>query len=173
MAMTVGFLGLGSMGRPMAVNLAAAGFPLRVWNRTRGKGAGIANAVEVATPREAAQGADVVLSMLADDVAVEAVALGPDGLVHGLAKGAVHAGCSTISPQLARRLAAAHAAQGQRYASAPVFGRPDAAQAKQLFVVPGGDAAAVERCGPVFAALGTVGAPLPAPEQANLVKLVG
>jgi 3-hydroxyisobutyrate dehydrogenase-like beta-hydroxyacid dehydrogenase len=173
MATTVAFLGLGNMGRPMAVNLAAAGFSLRLWNRTPGKGAGIGGARELSTPREAAQGAALAVTMLADDAALEATVLGDDGLAQGLAEGAVHVGCSTISPALARKLTALHAARKQRYVSAPVFGRPDAAAARQLFVVPGGDAAALEGCRPLFAALGQTGAAVPRPEQANLIKLVG
>jgi 3-hydroxyisobutyrate dehydrogenase-like beta-hydroxyacid dehydrogenase len=173
MTTTVAFLGLGNMGRPMAANLAAAGFPLRLWNRTPGKGAGIGGARELPTPREAAQGAALAVTMLADDAALEATVLGDDGLAQGLAEGAVHVGCSTISPAFARELTALHAARKQRYVSAPVFGRPDAAAARQLFVVPGGDADALERCRPLFAALGQAGAAVPVPEQANLIKLVG
>ncbi|GAC1342384.1 MAG: NAD(P)-dependent oxidoreductase [Myxococcales bacterium] len=173
MATTVAFLGLGSMGRPMAVNLAAAGFSLRLWNRTPGKGAGIAGARELATPREAVQGAALAVTMLADDAAVEATVLGDDGLAQGLGEGCVHVGCSTISLALARKLTALHATRKQRYVSAPVFGRPDAAAARQLVGVPGGDGDALERCKPLFAGLGQAGAALPAPDQANLVKLVG
>jgi 3-hydroxyisobutyrate dehydrogenase-like beta-hydroxyacid dehydrogenase len=173
MATTVAFLGLGSMGRPMAVNLAAAGFLLRLWNRTRGKGAGIDGAREFSTPREAAQGAALAVTMLADDAAVETTVLGDDGLAQGLSEGAVHVGCSTISPALARKLTALHAGRNQHYVGAPVFGRPDVAAARQLFVIPGGNPDALERCRPLFAALGQAGPAVPVPEQASLIKVVG
>jgi 3-hydroxyisobutyrate dehydrogenase-like beta-hydroxyacid dehydrogenase len=144
-----------------------------VWNRTPGKGAEIPGARELPTAGEAAQGAEFVVTMLADDAAVESVVLGKDGALQSMREGAIHAGCSTISVALAHRLAEQHAARGKRYVSAPVFGRPDAAAARQLYVVPGGDREALERCWPLFLALGQAGTALPLPEHANLVKLIG
>lgn len=173
MAATVAFLGLGRMGHAMAANLAAAGFSLRVWNRTPGKGRDIEGARELATAREAAEGAEFVVTMLADDAAVESVVLWEDGVLQSMREGAVHVGCSTISVSLARKLTAQHAALAQHYVSAPVFGRPDAAAARQLYVVPGGEQKVLERCWPLFLALGQGGTALPRPEQANLVKLIG
>jgi 3-hydroxyisobutyrate dehydrogenase-like beta-hydroxyacid dehydrogenase len=173
MGATVAFLGLGKMGLAMAKNLAAAGYSMRVWNRTPGKGAEIPGARELPTAGEAAQGAEFVVTMLADDAAVESVVLGKDGALQSMREGAIHVGCSTISVALAHRLAEQHAARGKRYVSAPVFGRPDAAAARQLYVVPGGDREALERCWPLFLALGQAGTALPLPEHANLVKLIG
>jgi 3-hydroxyisobutyrate dehydrogenase-like beta-hydroxyacid dehydrogenase len=167
--MLVGHCGLGRMGRPMAANLAAAGHSVRVWNRTRGKAP--EGAVECGTPAEAAEGASIVVSMLADDTAVQAVVLGEHGLLKGMRPGAIHCGMSTISMQLSQRLADAHKAAGQRYVAAPVFGRPDAAEARKLWIVAGGEA--VEECKPLFDALGQGVFPLALAPQASLTKLCG
>jgi 3-hydroxyisobutyrate dehydrogenase-like beta-hydroxyacid dehydrogenase len=112
--------------------------------------------------------------MLSDDAAVEGVVLGESGLLGGLGQGAVHVSSSTISVGLSERLAEAHAKAGQRYVSAPVFGRPEAAEAKQLWVLAAGAKADVERCRPLLEALGrgltVLGERAP---QANVVKLSG
>lgn len=169
--MDVGFIGLGQMGRAMAANLLAAGHTLSVWNRSPDKAADLvaAGARLATTPADAARG-DVVMTMLADDAAVEAVVHGPDGI---LSAPALHVSHSTIGTALAARLARDHAAHAG-FVSAPVFGRPPAAQAAKLFIVAAGPDAAVERCLPLFAALGQrtfrVGGDAPA---ANLVKLGG
>ncbi len=174
--MKVGFIGLGNMGQPMARNLRAAGHELAVFNRSREKaeplrqqGARVAD-----SPADAARGAEVVFSMLSDDAAVEGVVLGESGLLGGLGQGAVHVSSSTISVALSERLAEAHAKAGQRYVSAPVFGRPEAAEAKQLWVLAAGAKADVERCRPLLEALGrgltVLGERAP---QANVVKLSG
>jgi 3-hydroxyisobutyrate dehydrogenase-like beta-hydroxyacid dehydrogenase len=170
---TIGFLGAGAMGAPMAANLAAAGFSVRLWNRSRARAEAVAGVTVAATPMAAATGAEFVVTMLADDTAVEAVTLGADGLLAGLETGAIHLSMSTLSVAITRRLAAAHADRGCGFVAAPVFGRPDAAAAKLLWIVPGGAAADVERCTPVFAALGQGSFPMPGPEQAALAKLVG
>jgi len=174
--MKVGFIGLGSMGYAMAEQLRSAGHALVVYNRTRerserllGRGVRVAE-----SPAAAARYADVVITMVADDAAVEAVTLGDDGVVAGLSPGAVHVSSSTISIALSQRLAAIHAKANQGYVAAPVFGRPDDAAVKELWVVAGGPQAAVDRCMPVLEALGRgvtrVGESAPA---ANVVKLVG
>ena len=152
--MKVGFIGLGGMGLAMAENLLRAGHDLTVYNRTRARAAGLSGVRLATTPREAAAGAEVLISMLADDAAVEQVILGADGAVHGLGAGAVHAGMSTISHGLTRRLATEHAASGQRYVAAPVFGRPEAARAAKLWIVAAGPSEAIERCRPLFDAMG-------------------
>jgi 3-hydroxyisobutyrate dehydrogenase-like beta-hydroxyacid dehydrogenase len=170
---SVAFLGLGSMGLPMARNLVQAGFDVRVWNRTAAKTRDVPGARPAPTPAAAADGAEFAVSMLADDAAVEAAALGPDGVLAGLRKGAIHVGASTVSVALCRRLAEAHAAKGVGYVAAPVFGRPEAAAAKQLWIVPGGAAADVERCSAVFAALGQGLFPMGSAPQASLAKLLG
>lgn len=171
--MTVAWLGLGQMGLAMARNLAAGGFRLRAWNRTAEKARQLPDATIAETPRAAAAGADLVVSMLADDVAVESVVFGVDGILAGMKPGALHVGMSTISVALARRLAEAHPKAKSRYLSAPVFGRPDAAAARKLWVVPGGspeDRAVAE---PIFGVLGQGTFPMDTAPQANLAKLVG
>lgn len=157
----------------MARNLVQAGFEVRVWNRTAAKTRDVPGARPAATPAAACAGAEFAVSMLADDTAVEGTVLGPDGALAGLAGGSLHIGASTISVALCRRLAAAHAAKGVGYVAAPVFGRPDAAAARQLWIVPGGAPAEVERCSPVFSALGQGTFPMGSAPQATLAKLLG
>ncbi len=166
--MKVGFIGLGQMGSAMAANLVEAGHDVTVWNRSPGKADALiaAGATLGATPADAAQG-DVVMTMLADDAALEAVVHGEGGI---LGAPALHVSHSTIGVALADRLAADQAA----YVAAPVFGRPPAAQAGKLFVVAAGAADLIDRCEPLFAAIGQrvfrVG---DTPSAANLVKLSG
>jgi len=167
----IGFCGLGRMGRPIAKNLAEAGFEVRAWNRTPGKAP--EGVVECANPREAAQGARIVVTMLADDAAVQAVVLGEDGLLKGMRDGAVHVGMSTISTQLSQRLYDAHKAARQQFVAAPVFGRPEAAEARKLWIAPGGDETAVAACQPLFAAIGQGTFPAGSAPQASLAKLCG
>ncbi|HWE25744.1 MAG TPA: NAD(P)-dependent oxidoreductase [Myxococcales bacterium] len=168
---TVGFIGLGRMGTPMAANLVAAGFVVRVWNRTPGKAP--AGVVECASPRESAAGCDVVASMVTDDAAVERVTFAEDGLLAGLKPGAIHVSMSTISLPTSRKLREAHLRAGQRFVSAPVFGRPEAAQNKQLWIVCGGEKADLDRCERLFNALGRGTFTFGEAPQANLVKLIG
>jgi 3-hydroxyisobutyrate dehydrogenase-like beta-hydroxyacid dehydrogenase len=174
--MKVGFVGLGSMGRAMAASLLDAGHELAVYNRTRARSEGLheRGARIAETPAEAAAGAAVVFSMLADDAAVEAVTLGEAGIVVGLAPGAVHASSSTISVALSERLELAHAAAKQSYVVTTVFGRPEAAVAKQLWVLAAGNPVAVEKCIPLLEAIGRgvtrFGDKAP---TANIVKLAG
>lgn len=174
--MRIAFLGTGRMGLPMARNLAAAGHELAAWNRTRARAEALAeHGVRVAgSLADAARGAEVAVTMLADDHAAEEVVFGRDGLLDALADGAVHLSSSTIGVELSRRLAEAHRARGQGYVAAPVFGRPEAAEAKKLKVVAAGAAETVERCRPLFDAVGertfVVGGD---PAAANVVKLCG
>jgi 3-hydroxyisobutyrate dehydrogenase-like beta-hydroxyacid dehydrogenase len=174
--MKLAFVGLGKMGSGMARNLLRAGHELTVYNRTRQKADALANegARVAGTPAEASGDADAVITMLSDDQAVEAAVFDEGGIASGLHSGAAHIGSSTVSTAFARRLTAAHSDRAQHYISAPVFGRPDAAEARKLLVVPAGDAVAVERCRPVFDAIGrgtfVAGAE---PWQANAVKLCG
>jgi 3-hydroxyisobutyrate dehydrogenase-like beta-hydroxyacid dehydrogenase len=174
--MRIGFVGLGAMGTPMARNLVRAGHSVAVYNRTRSRAEALAvdGARGVAaTPAEAARNAEAVLTMLADDRAVENV-LFDGGLAGAISPGAAHISMSTISVALSQRLAREHAARGQVYLAAPVFGRPEVAEAGKLWVVAGGDAAQVERFRPLFSALGrglsVAGAE---PWKANVVKLCG
>jgi 3-hydroxyisobutyrate dehydrogenase-like beta-hydroxyacid dehydrogenase len=174
--MKVGFVGLGSMGGGMAESLLSVGHELVVYNRTRERAERLRErgARVAATPREAARDAQVVVTMLADDAAVESVTFGGDGLLSGLAEGAVHVSSSTISVALSERLAAAHAAAKQGFVSAPVFGRPDAAAAGKLWVVVAGPSDDVDRCVPLLEAVGRGMTRLgESPSAANVVKLAG
>jgi 3-hydroxyisobutyrate dehydrogenase-like beta-hydroxyacid dehydrogenase len=173
--MKVGFIGLGRMGSGMAANILGAGHDLTVYNRTVAKTEALsAQGARVATRlAEACQG-QAVFTMLANDAAVEAVVYGRDGLLANLPQGAVHIGSSTISTALSQRLAADHAAAGQDYLAAPVFGRPDAAAAAKLFVIVAGRPEAVATASPLFEAVGQrTFVVSEQPEAANLVKLSG
>jgi 3-hydroxyisobutyrate dehydrogenase-like beta-hydroxyacid dehydrogenase len=171
--MKVGFIGLGNMGGAMAANLKKAGHELIAYNRTRAKaeqsGARVAN-----TPADAARDAEVVITMLADDDAVKKVVFGADGLASTLPPGAIHVSMSTISVALSQELAEEHRVHKQTYVAAPVFGRPQAAEAGKLVVVAAGDPAAIKKCEPLFAAIGQRTFPMgdEAP-KANVVKLSG
>ena len=174
--MKVGFIGLGNMGLPMARNLIQAGHELTVYNRTREKAKTLANdgARVAGTPGEACRDAEVVMTMLADDPATEEVVFGTHGIVASLKSGGIHVAHSTISTSLARRLAGEHAHVHQGYLSAPVFGRPDAAAAKKLVVAAAGGNEFVDRCRPLFDAVGRATYVIgPEPWQANAVKLCG
>lgn len=154
---TLALLGLGLMGKPMAANLAKAGFPLTVWNRTRARAEEVAAAardVRVAsTAAEAAQ-ADVVLTMVSDPPALESVLWDIHGVMEGLRKGALLIDSSTVSPSLARKVAAACAARGAAFLDAPVTGGTWGAEKGELVFMVGGDAAALERATPVLNAMG-------------------
>ncbi|HEY3253582.1 MAG TPA: NAD(P)-dependent oxidoreductase [Polyangiaceae bacterium] len=174
--MKVGFVGLGAMGFAMAESLLSQGHQLFVYNRSREKAQPLheAGARISATPGEAAREAEVVISMLSDDPAVEAVTFGAAGILAALRPNAVHVSCSTISVALSERLAAVHGEAGLGYVSAPVFGRPEAAVTKKLWVLAAGKAADVERALPVLEALGRGVTRLgETASLANLVKLTG
>ncbi|MCU0622052.1 MAG: NAD(P)-dependent oxidoreductase [Gemmatimonadales bacterium] len=167
---TIAVVGLGQMGRPIAANLVAAGFAVRTCNRS---GGAVDGATAAPTIARAVSGADVAVTMLSEDAAVEAVTFGDGGLLASLDAGALHLGMSTISVALAGRLAEAHAAAGQAFVAAPVFGRPEAAAARQLWIVPGGEPAHLDRLAPVFAAVGQGTWPMPGAREAALAKLCG
>lgn len=173
--MKVGFIGLGRMGSGMASSLLRAGYEVTVYNRTPGRsGALAAQGARVAATVAHACDGEAVMTMLANDAAVEKLVLGPDGVVSHLPRGALHISSSTISVALSRRLAGAHASSGQRFVSAPVFGRPDAAAAARLFIVAAGEAAAREPAARLLRVLGQrTFFVSDKPEAANLVKLSG
>ncbi len=177
--MSIAFIGLGSMGTGMAARLVKAGHDVTVWNRSPGKAADLvaAGAREAGTIAEAVADAAVAFSILADDAALLAVlrgAGGGGGLLGGLPERALHVSLSTISVAAADRAAKEHADHGQRYLSAPVFGRPAAAAAGQLSIVAAGAAADIDEAEPYLKAMGPklfrVGE---TPSAANLVKLCG
>jgi 3-hydroxyisobutyrate dehydrogenase-like beta-hydroxyacid dehydrogenase len=138
---TVGFIGLGLMGAPMATNIARAGFPLKVYNRTASKANAVASfgARVVASPKEAAIDSDVVVTMLSDQTAVEKVVFGEEGLLVGASPGQVWIDMSTISPQESRQNATRVAAQRIKMLDAPVMGSTGPAAAGTLIIMVGGD----------------------------------
>jgi 3-hydroxyisobutyrate dehydrogenase-like beta-hydroxyacid dehydrogenase len=176
----VGFVGLGHMGKAMAANLAAAGCHVIAHTRRADRmnelaALGLEPKIELSDLFDC----EIVISMLPDDAAVREVVLGreglgPDGLAAGLRPGAVHLSMSTISSKAASQLAAEHARRGQGYVAGPVFGNPDAAKARELFILAAGAPADVDRCQPIFNILGqqtfVIGSD---PGAANLFKLAG
>ncbi len=175
-AMKIAFIGLGRMGMGMARNLLRAGHTVSVFNRSREKAVALAaeGARAASSPADACRDAEAVMTMLADDHALEQIVFGNDGIASALKKDCVHLSHSTISTALARRLTAEHSQRNQGYLSVPVFGRPDSAEAKNLVVVAAGPTEYVERCRPLLDAIGrqtfVVGTE---PWQANVAKLCG
>jgi len=171
--MKLAFIGAGNMGSAMARNLLKAGHRVTVFNRTRARAEPLQQdgAVLASSPAEAARGVDAVVTMLAEDQAVEQAA---QSFMETLDRGAIHIGMSTIGVACSKRLAEGHAVREQVYVAAPVFGRPTAAAAAKLWIVAAGAGQALERCQPVFDALSrgcsVVGAD---PWLANAVKLSG
>jgi 3-hydroxyisobutyrate dehydrogenase-like beta-hydroxyacid dehydrogenase len=176
----IGFIGLGHMGTAMAANLAAAGRQVIAFVR-RPDQIGQLEAIGLRPTTDIGDLLDceVVISMLPDDDAVREIVFGHgndglDGLATGRMAGAIHLSMSTISTAAASLLAAEHARLGQGYVAAPVFGNPDAAKARQLFIIAAGVPADVARCQPIFDNLGqrtfVVGTD---PQDANLIKLLG
>jgi 3-hydroxyisobutyrate dehydrogenase-like beta-hydroxyacid dehydrogenase len=173
--MHVGFIGLGRMGKAMAANLLRGGHRLRVWNRSRGAALALEplGAEAVARPAEAAASAEVLMLMLADDAATRAVLI-DEGVLERLPASAVCVNLATVSVAAAQELGRLTAARGVAYVAAPVFGRPEVAAAGKLNIVVAGEAAALERVGPLLAAIGERIWPVGAqPERANVVKLAG
>jgi 3-hydroxyisobutyrate dehydrogenase-like beta-hydroxyacid dehydrogenase len=173
--MKIGFIGLGQMGAGMATNLLKAGHEVAVYNRTASKSEALVRlGARAQGSVEAVCDADAVITMLADDAALEDIVFGKAGVLASLRKGSAHISSSTISVALSKRLAAAHAAAGQHYLAAPVFGRPDAAANGKLFVVVGGPAEVVDTYMPLFKDLGQKTFVMSTrPQDANLVKLSG
>ncbi len=174
--MKIGFLGLGKMGTPMAMHLIAAGHELRVWNRTEGKTEPLLRegAIAAGTPAEAELGADAVFTMLFDDAANEEVIFGSNGLMDAMSPGGLHISCSTVSVALSERLTAEHARRGHQFVAAPVFGRPNVAEAGRLWIVTAGEESAIAKARPLLEPLSrgisVVGTE---PRQAHAVKLGG
>lgn len=176
MAETIGFIGLGNMGEPIAENLRRAGYDMRVYNRTRAKAAHLVEkgAVPATKPADVAQPGGVVFTMLADDRALEEVCLADPSFVEVLGKGGIHVSLSTISPAAARRLAEHHQKYGVTYVASPVFGRPEAAAAAKLWVCVSGPALAKKAVDPMLKAIGQGVLDFgDDPGTANVVKLCG
>jgi 3-hydroxyisobutyrate dehydrogenase-like beta-hydroxyacid dehydrogenase len=176
----IGFVGLGRMGAAMAGNLAAEGQQVVAYVR-RPDQIGKLEALGLRPTTDIGDlfHCEVVISMLPDDDAVRDIVFGRedislDGLAASLSPGAIHLSMSTISTATASLLASTHARNGQGYVAAPVFGNPDAAKARQLFIVAAGGRGDIERCRPILARLGQrtfeIG---DVPGDANLFKLLG
>jgi 3-hydroxyisobutyrate dehydrogenase-like beta-hydroxyacid dehydrogenase len=173
--MKIGFIGLGNMGSAIAANLVRAGHEVAVWNRSPEKARGlVAQGAALSPSPKAAAAHEVVMTMLADDSALDEVLGGTEGLLEGLGRGALHISLSTISVRMADRITRLHRERGQRLVCAPVFGRPEAAAAAKLFVVAAGASADLDAASAIFSAIGqrvfNIGE---RPSSANLVKLCG
>jgi 3-hydroxyisobutyrate dehydrogenase-like beta-hydroxyacid dehydrogenase len=152
----IGLIGLGLMGRPMGLNLLKAGYPLTVWNRTASRAeALVATGAKLAkSPREAAASADVLLTIVSDPPALEEVLWSKDGALSGLRRGGIYIDSSTVSPALARKIAAACAERGARFLDAPVTGGTWGAEKGELVFMVGGDAETLKEIEPVLGAMG-------------------
>lgn len=175
MAEAIGFVGLGNMGVPMAQNLLKAGYDLHVFNRTASRAEGLLSqgATWAESPRVLAERTGLVVSMVSDDEALEAVSLGEQGILAGLNSDGIHVDMSTVFPDTSRNLAQRYRERGIHFIAAPLSGRPDFAAARQLVFYPAGPTQVLERCRPIFDALGrsviVVGEE---PHLANVMKLV-
>jgi len=171
---TVGFIGLGIMGRGMARNIANAGFPLFVYNRTASRMAELADtgAKPTTSPADVARHCDIIITCVSDTPDVEAVITGPDGVIHGLKPGALVIDMSTISPQATVALAEQIRAHGGTMLDAPVSGGSEGAAKGTLSIMVGGDAADFNRALPVFQAMGKNIVHVGAQGAGQTVKLV-
>ncbi len=171
----VGFVGLGNMGLPMAHNLLKAGYALHVFNRTAARAEELLarGATWAPSPQALAERTGIVLSMVADDEALQAVSLGEQGILSGLPTDGVHVDMSTVFPDTSKHLARVYRERGVHFVAAPVSGRPEHAAAAKLLIYLASPAEVIERCRPLFNAMGqrvlVVGEE---PHQANVLKLV-
>ena len=172
--MKIAFLGLGAMGAPMVRHLVGAGHGVTVWNRNRARAEALEGVTVAATAADAVRGAEAVLTSLFDDAAHEEVLLGAGGVLDAMERGALHVSLSTISVALSERLEAEHARRGLGYVAAPVFGRPNVAEAAKLWIVVAGSDEDVARARPLLEPLSrgisVVGI---APRQAHALKIGG
>ena len=172
----IGFIGLGNMGAPMATNLLESGYSLRVYNRSPEKAQPLLEkgAKVVNTPAEVVESGGLVITMLANDSALEAVVMGENGILNKLGSDGIHLSMSTVSPATSQKLAEQHDLQGSHYLAAPVFGRPDAAADRKLRILLSGKAVAKERVKPVLDQLGQDVFDFgDTAASANVVKLTG
>lgn len=174
--LVIGFIGLGAMGEGMVANLLAAGHAVRVYNRSAEKAAASVarGAVLSDTPFAATQDADVVITMLSNDAVLESITLAENGVLAALKPGAVHLSMSTVSPDTSRKLAELHADKGAHLLAAPVFGRPEMAAAKKLWICVSGHAPSITIARPVLEAMSQgIFEFGDDPGAANVVKLSG
>ena len=176
MSELIGFIGLGHLGLPVATNLLHAGYALRVYNRTASKADTLVRdgAQLVTRPADAVTTGGIVATIVWDDAALESVVMS-DGFLEHLGPGGIHLSMSTVLPETAKKLAAIHAQHGSIYIEAPIFGRPEAAVAHQLWIPFAGPQSAKERVRPLLQAMGAQGIFDFGEEAgaATLVKLVG
>lgn len=171
--MKIGWIGLGAMGMPMVRHLACGGHEIIIYNRTKSRAAALqCYGCKIANNPAEVCDADIIFTMLWDDQAVEAITFGENGILSASGY-KLHVGMSTVSPQFAKRLANAHAEHGQDYISAPVFGRPLAAETAQLGIVVAGQDAAIKRAAELLNLMGTVFITGKNAWKANLIKLTG
>lgn len=173
--MDVGVIGLGRMGAGIARSLLRGDHRVTVFNRTKDRAEALRpfGAVVAPTLADACRG-EVILTMVADDAALENIVFGDSGILASLPRGGMHVSLSTISVALSDRLTGAHARNGQGYLSAPVFGRPEAAEAGRVAVVAAGPDYLIQKCKPLFEAMGpTLFVAGDRPSMANVVKLSG
>jgi 3-hydroxyisobutyrate dehydrogenase-like beta-hydroxyacid dehydrogenase len=173
---TIGFIGLGNLGLPIATNLLNAGYALRVYNRTASKAESLVaqGAQQVSRPVEAVTSGGIVVSLVWDGAALESIVMS-DRFLEQLGPGGIHIAMSTMLPETAKKLAALHAQHDCAYVEAPIFGRPEAAVAHQLWIPFAGPQQAKERVRPLLTAMGAQGIFDFGEEvgAANIVKLVG
>lgn len=174
MSERIGFIGLGIMGEGMARNLLRANFSLRVWNRTASRVEPLvdAGATAASSPAELAAQSDIIITCVSDTPDVEAVLLGPDGVIEGAQPGALVIDMSTINPLVTRTIAARLNERGVQMLDAPVSGGSEGAARGTLSIMVGGDAADVERAMPVLRAMGTTITHVGAQGDGQMVKLV-
>lgn len=176
MSEQIGFIGLGNMGHAMAMNLHRAGYQLRVYNRDASKAHQFieVGAHQATKPAEVIEPGSIVITMVANDEALEQVTLGEGGLLERLAPGGIHISMSTVSPDIARQMTELHQQRGCHYIAAPVFGRPEAAAAKKLWICVAGTPEAKQRIQPVLLSMGQQVFDFgEEPEKANIVKVGG
>lgn len=171
--MRIGFLGLGTMGEPIANNLRKAGHDITVWNRTRSKADHIVSkgGKLARTPRECAAGRDLVFTCVSDEKALDAVLDGPEGALAGLGRGDTLVDLSTAGTRSARSVASRAAARGAAFVASPVLGSKPAAEQAQVVLVVGGPAAARDKARPALRAVSARIFELDDPAQAALLKL--
>ena len=152
----IGFIGLGNMGINMAKNLIAAGYHLQVYNRTVSKANELdqASITKCKTPADAADGVHAIITMLSEDEALKETVLGEDGILKKLPKNSIHISMSTISPETSQLLAKHHRDADSFYLAAPVFGRPEAAIVKKLWICISGDQRSKEIAKPILESMG-------------------
>ncbi len=176
MSETIGFIGLGSLGLPVATNVLNAGYALRVYNRTASKADSlVAQGAQLASqPVDTATTGGIVATLVWDDAALESVVMS-DGFLERLGPNGIHLSMSTVLPETSKKLAALHAQYGSEYVDAPIFGRPEAAVAQGLWIPFAGPQQAKERVRPLLKAMGGKGIFDFGEEvgAANIVKLVG